>query len=330
MNLSIRQVQPGQFEAVAAIAREATDSCDPSAHCTGATPWSSIGRSRSHHRSDLCLVAVLDGRSVGYASAQWKTGHRISKARATIAVLDSARRCGIGRALISQLAAETSAVGITSLEFHTRSGGPGRVFATAVGAVPTRSSLRFERDPSESQRLIPAIDARDYLEGLGAHVIALRDDYPDDKLLALVQAKQAMRDRPMRGRPVEGDYLSPDYLSAEARYRVSCGSMWTLTLALLTDGQPIAFAEVMDRSNGTGPMNLLEVATVVGQRRRGVGTAIAALALQTSVGPRLPTDATVISVADSANAPSQRLHQNLGFRRTATYQRWALNTNRLS
>jgi len=101
----------------------------------------------------FALIAVLDGRDVGYAVVAlhegpddtWVTGDRIAELE-TLSVLPDARRSGVGTALLDRMDAELAEIGVHDLrvaviptntqavEFYQRRGL--RPFLTILGNLP--------------------------------------------------------------------------------------------------------------------------------------------------------------------------------------------------
>lgn len=96
---------------------------------------------------DVLLGARLDGRLVGTAQLQFSSfpngRHRAEVAK--VLVHSSARRRGVGRALMEALEAEAVAAGKSLLVLDTETGSPAEVMYEALGWVAVGSIPGFAR-----------------------------------------------------------------------------------------------------------------------------------------------------------------------------------------
>lgn len=148
MNLTLRPCEPGDFETLYRIDRACYEP--------------GIAYSRSALREFLalpgchCLVGILDSEIVGFviASSQKWHAHVI-----TIDVVETARRHGVGSALLVALESEMAREGVRAIELETAvDNRPAIAFWKKHGYRPVGVYARYYADRIDAYRMVKRVE----------------------------------------------------------------------------------------------------------------------------------------------------------------------------
>jgi GNAT superfamily N-acetyltransferase len=224
-----------------------------------------------------------------------------------VLVAPSARRCGVGSALLDALLARARELGLKQLHGHHVTPA-GAAFCARAGAVDgqrdVRSLLRL------ADAVLPAPEPPD-----GWSLVSWTRRAPDELVESYARARSALDDAPVPDGmefPAESTESIRDLEDALERR----GREGRVTVAVDPDGEIGAFTEV--RLTPGSPLAFTEdTATVAAHRGRGLATAVKLESLR-----RLRADQPGVEVLTTMNAEDnramRRVNERIGFTVAAT------------
>ena len=147
MKLTLRPYQPGDFEALYRIDRACYE---PGIAYSRRMLREYLAMPESH-----CLVALVDGEIAGFVIGVWQEwyAHVI-----TIDVMESARRHGVGSAMMGEIEQEMAAEGVRFVELETATNNePAVAFWKKHGYRPVSVYPRYYQNRTDAYRMVKEI-----------------------------------------------------------------------------------------------------------------------------------------------------------------------------
>lgn len=191
-----------------------------------------------------------DGAVVGTAAlALERRSTNRDHADIEVDVHPSARRRGIGRALVRAAVEQARAEGCTVIDAMCREEGGGMRFAEALGMAPKlrerRSGLRFDH-------LDLALLEKWAIPVPGYELVVFDDGYPTEWLERMARAAAVMNTAPLDDFEMEPEVITPEELDQLAQSRLRKGTRFTNIAAVETaTGEIAGYTELLYRNGRT-------------------------------------------------------------------------------
>jgi len=266
-------------------------------------------------------VLVADG-GAGQAVVTLPVRDNTHLAFLELQVHPSARRRGIGRALLEEAAAIAGFASRRELVTHTAVGGAGEAFAAAVGArvASTEGEGHIQRPAEQLARWEELAEAaRGVAQGAGFAVERIEGACPDRLVESLAAAKSGMNDAPTGELDLEPRrHDAAEVREAEAAF-AAAGVRQYRVVALRPDDTVAGYTELLVGSDDPG-LGIQEDTTVLGRwrgHRLGLWLKAEMLAWLATAEPALEV---VQTWNDVTNAHMLAVNDALGSRRVREWR----------
>lgn len=287
-----------------------------------------LHRCRPNHQRWAWSVTDGDGRLAGLAELRGSLADNLHLGTLHLRVLPSARRRGIGTALLAEAARRAEEEGRRVLNAFTVDLVPsGEAFASWVGAAPGLLVRRSEVDLTtvELDRLaawlaVPArvTDRYDLVTVIGL--------YPPDQYEAIAEVEEVMNSAPHDDLDIEDEVRDAAWVAArEAQHDPSVEERWTIFARERATGRFVGYTQAFFYDDWPGMVNQGNTGVHPDHRGYGLGLWLKAAMLERIFAEK-PDSRRMRTNNAFSNAPMLRINDEIGYRVTATATAWQVDT----
>jgi GNAT superfamily N-acetyltransferase len=268
-----------------------------------------------------------DGTIAGLAILRAPTSDNLHLGRLDVRVVPSARRRGIGRALVDVAAERARSAGRRLLTGFTWDTVPsGEAFARALGATPGLLVRRSELDLVALDRsrlagwLEPPAATTDRYQ-----LVTVIGRYPVDQYEAIAEVEAVMNTAPTDDLDVEDQVRDAAWVAeSEQHFDPTIEERWTIFAADRSSGRFVGFTQVFFYDDWPGMVNQGNTGVHPDHRGHGLGLWLKAAMLE-RIFEAKPASRRMRTTNAWSNAPMLAINDELGYRVTATSTTWELD-----
>jgi GNAT superfamily N-acetyltransferase len=285
-----------------------------------------MNRARPDAEQWAWRVDADDGSIAGLAILRCPTADNLHLGRLDVRVAPTARRRGIGRALVAAAAGRARSDGrrlLSGATWDTVPSGDG--FARALGARPGLLVRRSELDLVALDRrrlpgwLDPPPETTDRYQ-----LVTVIGRYPVDQYDAIAEVEAVMNTAPTDDLDVEDQVRDAEWVAeSEEHFDPTVEERWTIFAAQRSTGRFVGYTQAFFYDDWPGMVNQGNTGVHPDHRGHGLGLWLKAAMLQ-RIFEEKPGSRRMRTTNAWSNAPMLAINDELGYRVTATCTTWQL------